>query len=78
MISETRKGHVSIVPNPTIYDYLTMMCDVPLSDVDRIISNTYTQTLTRVSHIRSLFGIEREFERYYMRLKNKVNSQMDS
>lgn len=32
--------------------------------------------MTRIAHIRSLYGIEREFDRYYMRLKAKLNCRM--
>jgi len=30
-------------------------------------------TIQRIGHIRSLFGIEREFDRYYLRLKAKLS-----
>lgn len=39
--------------------------------------HTYAQTIQRISHIRSLYGIEREFDRYYLRLKLKMGIQMN-
>jgi len=32
----------------------------------------YVQTLEKIAHIRAIFGIERELERYLNRLKGKV------
>jgi hypothetical protein len=34
-------------------------------------------TLKKMSNIRAFFGIEREFERYYLRLKKKLNIKKD-
>lgn len=33
---------------------------------------TYVQTLARLAQIRSYFGIEREFDRYYERLNRQL------
>jgi len=54
-----------------------MVGDVEVEDFNYCMNHTYTQAVSRISHIRSLYGIEREFDRYYMRLKNKVNADMN-
>ena len=51
--------------------------DVPLSDHDRVLQHTYALTVSRIAHIRSYYGIEREFDRYYLRLKQKLHCQMN-
>jgi len=33
---------------------------------------SYLHTLRKMAHIRSFFGIEREFTRYYERLRNQL------
>jgi hypothetical protein len=65
---------VTIVPKPRVYDFLVSIQNVGPEDFDYSMENTYTQAVSRISHIRSLYGIEREFDRYYMRLKNKLDS----
>ena len=76
LVMQTYRGHVTIAPRPSLYDYRRLIQDVEPSDFERVLQHTYTQTIQRISHIRSLFGIEREFDRYYMRLKNKLHCQI--
>ena len=45
------------------------MNDVEKERFDEFIQNTYVQTVQRIDHVRALYGIEREFDRYYLRLK---------
>mmetsp|Transcript_4417 Transcript_4417/g.7506 ORF Transcript_4417/g.7506 Transcript_4417/m.7506 type:complete len:173 (+) Transcript_4417:1544-2062(+) len=53
-----------------------MAMDVKPEDCDEFTQHTYSLTVQRVSHIRSLYGIERELDRYYLRLKRKLHCQM--
>ena len=76
-LEETHKGHVVIAPSPTLYDYASLLSNVEEDEFDLFMNHTYTQTVQRISHIRSLYGTEREFDRYYMRLKNKVSCEMN-
>jgi hypothetical protein len=43
---------------------------------------SYLHTLRKMAHIRSYFGIEREFNRYYERLRNQLrdnaHAELDS
>ena len=76
LVMQTYRGHVTIAPRPTLYDYKRLIEDVEPSNFHLSLQHTYSQTIQRISHIRSLFGIEREFDRYYMRLKNKLHCQI--
>ena len=66
-----------ISPTPGLSDYMKLFGNVKSEEVPYVINNTYSQTVTRISHIRSLYGIEREFDRYYERLKNKMDAKFN-
>lgn len=72
LITQTYSGHVTIAPSPSLSDYKNIITDVKPDDALRSMRYTYLLTIQRISHIRSWFGIEREFDRYYLRLKNKL------
>lgn len=69
---QTYRGHVTISPIPTLHDYEMLITDVEPLDGLRAMRHTYNLTVQRISHVRSLFGIEREFERYFLRLRSKI------
>ena len=69
LVMQSYRGHVTISPNPTLQDYKRLIEDVETDGFDRYVQNTYIQTVQRIDHIRALYGIEREFDRYYLRLK---------
>lgn len=73
VINQTYRGHVTIAPKPTLYDYKMIITDVQPENFEEALQHTYTQTVQRIGHIKSLYGIEREFDRYYLRLKLKLN-----
>lgn len=77
LVLQTYKGHITIAPRPTLIDYRDLLKDVPLSYHDTALQHTYALTISRISHIRSFYGIEREFDRYYLRLKQKLHCQMN-
>ena len=54
-----------------------LITDPTKEDMPRVMAQTYNLTIQRISHIRSLYGIEREFDRYYLRLKNKLSTNMN-
>ena len=87
MVYLTHKGHITIVPSPTLYDYRLLLTDIGYEDYWRCHQAQYVQSLRSkymlfhshanyfmagMAHIRSYFGIEREFERYYQLLKNQL------
>ena len=47
------------------------MRNVEKEEMQTVLQKTYVMTLNRSAHIRSWFGIEREFERYHTRLRKK-------
>ena len=76
LVFQSYRGHVTIAPRLTLYDYSRLCTNVEPSDFYRVLQHTYSQTVQRIGHIRALYGIEREFDRYYMRLKAKMNCKM--
>ena len=77
LVLQSYEGHVTIAPKLTLKDYSKLIKNTPLKDFESTIQHTYSQTIQRISHIRSLYGIEREFDRYYLRLKLKMGMQMN-
>ena len=67
---------MTIAPSPTLYDYKHIIEDVEVENFRECIQHTYNLTIQRIGHIRSLYGIEREFHRYYLRLKAKLGTEM--
>ena len=51
-------------------DYLSLIDDVKPQSFYSSMQIVYVQSLRKMAHIRSYFGIEREFNRYYERLRN--------
>jgi hypothetical protein len=77
LILQTYKGHITIAPRPTLADYKLLVEDVPTDTHDKCLQHTYALTVSRIAHIRSYYGIEREFDRYYLRLTQKLHCQMN-
>lgn len=69
--ADSLEGDVVISPSLTIAEYATMMQNVQREEMERVLQKTYLQTFNMSAHIRSVYGIEREFERYHTRLKKK-------
>ena len=72
VVVQTNKGHVTIVPEPTYRDYRDLFVNLTPETFWPVLQKQYVNTLTKIAHIRSYFGIEREFDRYYNRLKAQV------
>ena len=72
IVAQTYKGHVTIVPSPTLNDYRNILTDVKIEDYWPSYQAVYVQSLRKIAHIRSYFGIEREFDRYYHLLKSQL------
>lgn len=62
------KGHVTVFPRPGVTDYMGIVTDPTFEDYKVACQETYIETLRKISLVRSLYGIEREFDRYYSRL----------
>ena len=77
LVLQSYQGHVTISPKPKWIDYKTLVTNPSLERFDEVMQHTYGFTIQRISHIRSLYGIEREFDRYYLRLKQKMGVQMN-
>jgi hypothetical protein len=75
MYSQDFKGHVTIIPRPTVKDYKGMVSDPTPAEYIIAIQETYVETLRKIGLIRSLYGIEREFDRYYSRLQVKCSRE---
>lgn len=63
---------MTIVPKPPVSAYSRVLINPGPSDYYQAIQSSYVATLGKVSFIRAVFGIEREFDRYYMRLKQQL------
>ena len=70
IIVQSYKGHVTIVPSPTMTDYFNLLENVTPQNCERAFWNTYVQSLSKMARIKSYFAIEREFDRYYELLKS--------
>jgi hypothetical protein len=66
------RGNVTIVPNVGWKDYKNLLNNLPEDEYLRTFQMSYLHTLRKMAHIRSFFGIEREFNRYYERLRNQL------
>ena len=77
LVTQSYQGHVTIAPRPTLYDYSRLLADPLPEGFDAAVQETYSQTIQRISHIRAYYGIEREFDRYYLRLKSKMSCQVN-
>ena len=77
LVTQSYQGHVTIAPRPTLYDYKRLLKDPPAEGFDAAMQETYSQVIQRISHIRAFYGVEREFDRYYMRLKSKMSCQVN-
>jgi hypothetical protein len=45
LILQSYKGHVTISPKPTLYDYKMLIYDVRPEDFDYVLQHTYSQTI---------------------------------
>lgn len=77
LVTQQYKGHVTIVPQPKLSAYKNILINPNVQEYEEAIHQSYVCTLQKVSLIRAVYGVEREFDRYYMRLKHslKVNSE---
>ena len=66
------RGHVTLCPEPGWIDYRRVCTDIVPEELDSVMQQSYSQTLLRIGHVRAFYGIEREFDRYYTRLKHKM------
>ena len=73
LVEQTHKGHVVIVPKTGIKDYKAVMKNLTKGSFDEALQLQYIAALNKMSHIRAFFGIEREYDRYYERLRQKLN-----
>ena len=62
---QTQQCQVMISPTLSSDDYKTLMNNCTKSEYDKAIQQSFLLTMNKMSFIRSVFGIEREFERYY-------------
>ena len=77
LVLQSYQGHVTISPRPKLIDYKGLVSDPTVDRFEEVLQHTYAFTIQRISHIRSLYGIEREFDRYYLRLKQKMGVEMN-
>ena len=77
IIVQSYKGHVTIVPSPTLTDYSNLLENVTPQNCQKAFWNTYVQSLSKMAHIKSFFAIEREFDRYYQLLKSQLRDGSD-
>ena len=77
LASQTSKGHVVIVPEAlSIDDYRTLLTNMTAEAYEQALQLSYVTTLKKLSNIKAFCGIEREFDRYYNRLKKKLDIKM--
>ena len=77
IIVKSYKGHVTIVPSPSLTDYSNLLENVTPENCGRAFWNTYVQSLGKMSRIKSYYAIEREFDRYYELLKEQLRDGSD-
>ena len=73
MYTQKFDGHVTILPRPSLRDYTLLAIDLEKNDLIKAAQQTYIETLRKISLIRALYGVEREFDRYHSRLLVKSN-----
>lgn len=71
-VTQEYKGHVTILPQPKMIHYRNVLVNPDQKDYEEAIHSSYNSTLQKISLIRAVYGVEREFDRYYMRLKNSL------
>ena len=69
LVNQSYQGNVTVVPHPSFQDYREICSNVTREGYSRAFQESYVCTLRKMSHIRAYFGIEREFNRYYERLR---------
>ena len=74
MANQTYSGHVTIVPDVKLMDYPHFLANPSREEYSRSYQQSYVQTLSKMAQIRAYFGIEREFNRYYERLRNELQN----
>ena len=72
VLKQTYNGDITIVPRVTLTDYKNLLTNVTPQLFVPAMQETYVLSLARLSQIRSYFGIEREFDRYYERLNRQL------
>eukprot|EP00347_Sterkiella_histriomuscorum_P000572 403375331 len=72
LITQQYKGHVTIVPKTKLSHYKNILINPSPEDYIDAIQTSYNSTLQKISIVRAIFGVEREFDRYYLRLKHSL------
>ena len=65
-LSESTR-HSKIIPS----DYKSVMSNIGLKDFQTSLQRQYVKMLGHISHVRAVYGIERELDRYHQRLLKK-------
>ena len=69
IVVKSYKGHVTVVPSPSLDDYRNVLSNVSVEQYHGAFQSMYIQSLSKMARIKSYFAIEREFDRYYDLLK---------
>jgi len=75
---QTLKGHVALVPDAFLNDYKTVMTNMVPEVFEKSLNYAFRLTMKQMAHLRGVYGIEREFERYYSRLLQKEKQEFAS
>ena len=65
------RGHVALVPDAFLNDYKTVMTNMGPETFEEALNYSFRLAMEQMAHLRAVYGIEREFERYYQRLLQK-------
>jgi len=90
LVTQHYKGNVTIVAQPSLQSFRNILTNPNYQEYEEAIHSSYICTLQskrtaifkyslEISLIRAVYGVEREFDRYYMRLKHsalEVNAPM--
>mmetsp|Transcript_13789 Transcript_13789/g.9937 ORF Transcript_13789/g.9937 Transcript_13789/m.9937 type:complete len:116 (+) Transcript_13789:1275-1622(+) len=69
LMTQTYKGHVTIAPRVMLQDYKNIFKNLTPEDYREGLEISLRSSFRKISLIRAVFGIEHEFDRYYLRLK---------
>jgi len=72
LMTQVYKGHVTIAPQVQFQDYLNILKNLDQREYEEGLEISYLCTIKKISLIKAVFGIEREFDRYYLRLKQML------
>ena len=69
LIVQSYQGDVTVAPNLNLREYTKLLNNCTPEDYFKALPQVYVQSLRKMSRIKSLFAIEREFDRFYNLLK---------